>query len=380
MKLFFVVAIAAFASFVLITTSDLAGREFDDAATAAASLSLDPPHVRLEKRLAAMSIEEKIGQMMMVAIPGTILASTTAAWLQTHHIGGVILLGNNVSTKLQVTQLIKDFQHNARAPDDPMLFIAVDQEGGRVSRFLFLDELTSQQDIKNADQAFAVARVRGKELKEMGVNINFSPVLDVASSSHDFISRRAFKGDATEVASLGTAMLRGYQEAGIISTAKHFPGHGGTNVDSHKRLPIINRDAQGMASALFPFRVAIQGGAPMIMVGHIQIAQIDPNVPATLSSRAMNILRNELGYRGVIITDDLGMGAITQSHSLSAGAIESIKAGADIVLVVRNAADYNTIYESLRASAVRGDISEHRINESVTRILFLKEKFLARDF
>jgi len=376
MKLFLVAAIAGFISFVFIVMSHRVGREFDATALVTASLFINPPHVRLEKRVAAMSVEEKIGQMMMVAIPGTVIASTTYAWLETHHIGGVILLGNNVSTQVQVSRLISDFQHNARAPNDPLLFIAVDQEGGRVSRFLFLGELTKQQDIKNADQAFTVARTRGRELKKMGININFSPVLDVASSSQDFISSRTFKGDAMEVSSLGVAMLKGYREAGIIGIAKHFPGHGSTSVDSHKKLPMVNRNAQDSESALLPFRKAIEENAPMVMVGHIKVPQIDPDYPATLSPSAIDMLRDALNYRGVIITDDLGMGAITVSYTISEAAVRSIQAGVDIVLVVRNMVDYNNIYEALRDGIRRGDISEDRINQSVVRILFLKEKFL----
>lgn len=380
MKLFFIAGIAILASLVLLSASNLASNEFEAAASAAASLSLNPPHVRLEKKIAAMSVEEKIGQMMMVAIPGTTIASTTAAWLRNHHIGGIILLGNNVSTKAQVIKLISDFQHNARMPHDPLFFIATDQEGGRVSRFLFLDELTKQQDITNADQALAVGRTRGRELKEMGVNINFSPVLDIASSSKDFISNRTFQGSEMQVASFGAAMLGGYQETGIIGTAKHFPGHGGTRVDSHKKLPIVNRDTKDLESAFLPFRAAIQKNVSMIMVGHIKIPQIDPEYPASLSPSAIGILRDTMHYRGIIITDDLGMGAITASYAVPDAAVRSIQAGADIVLVVRNMMDYNTIYEALRDSVRRGDISEMRINQSVMRILLLKEKFLTKDF
>lgn len=380
MKLFFVAGIAILVSLVLLSASNLASNEFDAAALSAVSSFAEPPHVRLEKKIAAMSVEEKIGQMMMVAIPGTVVASTTYAWFQTHHIGGVILVGNNVSSKTQVMQLIRDIQRDARTPNDPKLFIAADQEGGKVSRFLFLNELTGQQDITNADQALAVARARGRELKEMGVNINFSPVLDIASSSQDFISSRTFRGDATQVTSLGTAMLRGYREAGIIATAKHFPGHGGTSVDSHKKLPTVSRDARDLELAFLPFRKAIEEDVPIVMVGHIKIPQIDPDYPATLSSFAIGVLRDEMQYRGVIITDDLGMGAITASYAIADAATRSIQAGADIVLVVRNIADYNNIYKALRTSVMRGDISETRINQSVKRILLLKERFLMKDF
>ena len=376
MKLFFIAAIAIFASLLLLSASDLASHEFDTAASATASLFLYPAHIRLEKKVVAMSVEEKIGQMMMIAIPGTTLASSTAAWLREHHIGGVILLGNNVTAKAQTIQLIRDVQHYARAPNDPLLFIAVDQEGGKVSRFLFLDELTKQKDIANADQAFAIGRRRGAELNALGVNVNFSPVLDIASSSHDFISNRTFNGDAAHIASLGTAMLRGYKKAGIIGTAKHFPGHGGTDVDSHKKLPTIHRNAKDLASAFMPFRKAVEEDVPIVMVGHIKIPQIDPEHPATLSPSVIGVLRDEMKYQGVIITDDLGMGALTTQYSISDAAKYSMQAGADIVLAVRNMTDYNSLYESLRIGVIQGDISQDRINESVMRMLSLKERFL----
>lgn len=338
--------------------------------------AVDPGAAGIAKKIAAMSLEEKIGQMLMVAIPDAVLSPQTADWLRSHYIGGVILLGPNVKGRTQVAQLIRDLQDNARASTDPLLFIAADQEGGAVSRFLFLDVLIAQREIGNKEQAFETGRRRGIELKALGISINFSPVMDVASSSADFIFSRAFHGDAARVAELGTAMIQGYQEAGMIAVAKHFPGHGGTAIDSHKDLPTVSHNVSTMAAALLPFRAAVAAGVPIVMAGHIRISQIDPAYPASLSPAAIHILRSDMGFNGVIITDDLGMGAITRSYSLSDAAVQSVRAGADSVLVVRTIADYNKIYAALLDAVRRGDISEPQINQSVNRIRSLKEKYL----
>ncbi len=272
--------------------------------------------------------------------------------------------------------MIRDLQEKARDPTEPPFFIAADQEGNPVSRFLFLTALTGQRAIGDEARAFAIAQKRGEELRGLGVNINFAPVLDVASSSADFIFKRAFQGDAAHIAALGAAMVRGYEEAGIIAVAKHFPGHGGTSVDSHKNLPIVSRNADASASALLPFRAAVKDNVPMVMAGHIKVPEIDALYPASLSSPAIAMVRSGLGFHGVIITDDMGMGAIRRSYPLPDASVRAVEAGADIVLVVRSFQDYDTIYQAFKVAIVGGAISEKRINQSVGRILSLKEKYL----
>ncbi|MFY9462890.1 MAG: glycoside hydrolase family 3 N-terminal domain-containing protein [Candidatus Sungiibacteriota bacterium] len=375
--IFLIIFIAAGAAIFFVNERVRGAKDKTRAVAEAPARSAEEMHnIIIEKKIAAMSVEEKIGVMMMVAIPGTSLTPETTAWLRTHYIGGVILLGSNVRTESQVAELILDLQDKARLPDAPPLFIAVDQEGGAVSRFRFLKELTAQNDMADVARAAAVARVRGGELKALGININFSPVLDIASSAQDFITSRAFRGVATQVAALGAAMIRGYGEGGIIAVAKHFPGHGGTRVDSHKNLPTVSRNASRTRDALRPFREAVKVNIPMVMVGHIKIPEIDSTYPSSLSPAAMQILRSDIGFNGIIITDDLGMGAITRSFSLTDAAVQSVRAGADIVLVVRAIADYNKIYAALMSAVRSGDISESQINQSVSRILLLKEKYL----
>lgn len=353
------------------TSAELAA---DGAASAAPSAS--PAARAMRRKIAAMPLDEKIGQMLMVAIPDAVLSAHTAEWLRGRHIGGVILLGHNIRTEGQTARLIRDLQEKARGPGNPPLFISADQEGGAVSRFLFLKELTAQKDIVTQDQALDMAEARAEELRALGINVNFSPVLDVAESPKDFIAPRAFSGSSEKVAELATAMIRGYENGGVIAAAKHFPGHGGTPADSHKDLPTVSRNADAAASALLPFREAIKEHVPMVMVGHIKVPEIDHEYPASLSPATINILRSSFGFNGIIITDNLGMGAITRSYSLPDAAVQSIKAGADIALAVRAIADYNKVQDALMSAVRSGDISEISINQSVSRIISLKDRYL----
>lgn len=330
----------------------------------------------LAKPIAIWSLERKIGQMMMVSIPGTSLSTTTGQWLRDRHIGGVILLGKNVVSPEQTKKFIRQLQENAARAGDPPLLIGVDQEGGRISRFLFLRELTAQKNIADTETAFRVGLERGKELHTLGVNVNFSPVLDVASSSRDFIFSRTFRGNAKQVAQLGEAMIRGYEQAGIIAVAKHFPGHGGTAVDSHKDLPVKNSTYAGLANELQPFRKAILAGVPMVMPGHIKFPRIDKRYPASISPIIIGkMLRGDLGYQGVVITDDLGMGALMRTYDLAGAGLRAVKAGNDILLVVRSIPEYDKIYMRIKNEVGRGEITEQRLDESVRRIMLLKESF-----
>ena len=329
----------------------------------------------VQHRIAAMTTEEKIGQMMMVSIPGTTLTPAAAAWLKEHHIGGVVLLGSNVITATQTKTFIHDLQTQARSANDPLFFIAVDQEGGIVSRFPFLSQMTAQKDIKDSNEAERVANERGKELRDLGVNINFSPVLDIPQSSKDFIANRSFSGDAKTVASKGNGMLQGYAQAGIIATPKHFPGHGGTLMDSHKNLPILDDQIQPWQERILPFREAVAHGAPLIMVGHLLTPSVDSEYPATLSSRIMtDVLRKDMGYLGVIITDDLAMGAITQSHTLPDGALRATNAGADILLMMQHTTGHTAVFKALVRAVNTGEISPQQLNQHLIRVLILKNK------
>ncbi len=374
--LVFLSALVLATAFLLSEMETFTSKETMHAASAAFSSLHNRRATELGRKISELSIEQKIGQMMMVSIPGSSLSTTTGQWLRERHIGGVILLGKNVVSAEQTKKLIRQLQDNAAQAGDPLLLIGVDQEGGIVSRFRFLHELTAQRDILDTETAFRVGLSRGKELRELGVNVNFSPVLDVTSSSRDFIFSRTFRGNAEQVALLGEAMIRGYKQAGIISVAKHFPGHGGTAVDSHKDLPVKNSTYAGLVNELQPFRQAVLAGVPMVMPGHIKFPRIDKQYPASFSPIIIRkMLRGDLGYQGVVITDDLGMGAIMRTYDLAGAGLRAVKAGDDIVLAVRSLPEYDKIYMRLISAVRRGEITEQRFDESVWRIMLLKEKF-----
>lgn len=327
----------------------------------------------LKKKLRGLTLDEKIGQMLMVSIPGASLSPEVEAWLGSRHIGGIILLGKNVGTSEEVRNLIAALRRIQSAGVAP--FIAVDQEGGIVSRFRepLAEELTAQSDITTPELAEAVARIRGAQLRELGVNVNFSPVLDISTDPKEFMYSRSFRGDVNVVAALGAAMVRGYQEGNMIPVAKHFPGHGATAVDPHKNLPVAFRDPATLARHLAPFEHAIANGVPMVMIGHLKIPELDSVYPTSMSAAVTSdLLRTRLGYRGVVITDDLGMGAITKSYALPDAAVLAVHAGADIVLAVRSQGDYDAILRALKESVEDGAIVETKIDESVLRILRLK--------
>ncbi|OHA03047.1 MAG: hypothetical protein A3C92_00565 [Candidatus Sungbacteria bacterium RIFCSPHIGHO2_02_FULL_53_17] len=366
------------AAFFLSGAVRHAEREFSANALTYASPVTDIRPLRLRHTIAAMSLEEKIGQMMMVSIPAPTLPDKIAAWLSGHHIGGVVLLGKNVQNRAQIETLIRDMQVRGRTQRMPPFFIAVDQEGGAISRFRFLEEMRPQNALKDTDMAYTAAKRRGEELRKLGVNVNFSPVVDVAESTNNFIRDRAFGGDAAQVAALGSAMIRGYQDADVIAVPKHFPGHGGTIVDSHRRLPTITRDQAAWDEHLLPFREASAARAGMMMTAHVLAPAIDPENPASISPAFGRILREDIGYSGIVITDDLAMGAISRSYGIPDAAVRAASAGADILLAVEALEQYDGIYQALLAAVRRGDIGAVRIDASVMRILALKEAFLKK--
>ncbi|MBI2097415.1 MAG: hypothetical protein HYT46_00540 [Candidatus Vogelbacteria bacterium] len=321
-------------------------------------------------RVKQMSLDEKIGQMLIVGFEHQYLDDHINKMIKQYHIGGINLLGRNVKNKNQVKQLIVDLQRIAAIP----LFVATDQEGAKVIRFNFLDELTPQIAIKDSRQAEQVAINRAKELRELGVNMNFSPVLDYVSDSKSYLYNRTFDTNPTAIGELGSAMIRGYKKGGIIPVAKHFPGYGNIFSDPHKNSARLDIDREELNSNLTPFRKVIDdNSATAIMTAHILIPKIATKV-ATLSSEFLNeILRKRLGFNGVIITDDLEM--ISVGKTIEQSAVDAVEAGADIIISTYTPEKQIRIFNSLKNSVLNGGITEERINESVARILNLKIAF-----
>lgn len=337
------------------------------------------------KTLEKMNLDEKIGQMIIAGIPGTGLDINTKTLINDHKIGGIIFYGNNLETPEQSIQLINELKAENEQNLLP-LFLSTDEEGGEVSRAPGdLIELPNNDEIGMInDEAYSydIGTIIGKELSAFGLNFNYAPVLDVNSNpTNNVIGNRSFGNNAKLVSKLGEKMMKGIQSEKVISVVKHFPGHGETAVDSHFKLPTVNKSLGELKELeLIPFKSAIEHGADVVMVAHILLPQIDNRFPSSMSKEIItNVLREDLEYNGVIMTDDMTMGAITNNYKIDEAAVESVKAGSDIILVAHDYTKVLSTINALKAAVKEGEISEDRIDESVTRIIQLKLKYDLND-
>ncbi len=341
-------------------------------------------------RLARMTVEEKVGQLFMPVLYGSRADTphqenvarfgvrTPAEAVRRYHLGGVILFpwAGNVSSVSQVVALTNGLQ---RAAGDIPLLIGVDQENGRVSRLdPLVTRLPEAKVIGATGQtrwAREAARVTGTELRALGINLDFAPVADVNFNPRNpVIGPRAYGSDPKKVARMVGAAIDGFHAAGVAATAKHFPGHGDTTVDSHTGLPVIHHTkAQWERLDAPPFRTAIAHGVDAIMSAHVVMPKLDKSGdPATLSKRILTgLLRERLGFTGVVITDSLQMAGARQKYGDGEVAVRAILAGADILLMPP---DFPRAYNAVLAAVKSGRISAKRLDESVARVLALKER------
>ena len=333
-----------------------------------------PPPDPIETKLNAMTLEEKIGQMVMIGVYGTALNDDIIFSMNNFHFGGVIFFDRNLESVAQAKKFAADIESvaNKKAP----LFFALDEEGGRVARGRdFLEVAPSQEEIGltgDPEVAKYWATHNAKILKSIGVNLNFAPVADVGSRD-----TRSFGDDPQLVANFVDAAAQGYESENFLYTLKHFPGIGKSKIDPHKEISSVE-DSKEILDAvdIFPFKKIIgahDNSKFMIMVGHLRYDALDPVNSASLSPAVMTgLLRNELGYSGVVITDDLEMGAIKNNTDLPTLGVQMILAGGDIALVCHNYESQQIVYNSILAAVKRGEISEQRIDESVRRVLKMK--------
>lgn len=338
----------------------------------------------LDELMATMTLEQKVGQMVMAGFPGYTVGSEATQLIRQHHVGGVILFARNVRDEAQVASLNRSLQQLAQGSGAKIpLFIATDQEGGIVAR-LRNDTVVMPGGMAlgaagSPELAYEAGRSTARQLLAVGVNMNFAPVVDVNNNpANPVIGIRSIGEDPQLVAELGAAFIRGQQAEGVISTAKHFPGHGDTDTDSHIALPRVDHPRERLDQVeLVPFRAAIEAGVDSIMTAHVTFPSVDPTpgLPATLSHRTLTgLLREELGHEGLIVTDAMEMQAITANFGIAEAAVRAVEAGADMVLVAWPSDWYDAVrvIQALLAAARSGRISEERIDASVERILRLK--------
>lgn len=344
---------------------------------------LEKDTIIFKKLISKMTLEEKIGQMFQVGFVGTKVTSGISEMIRDYHVGGIIYFRRNIKSLRQVSKLSNELQAiSIKQRVGLPLMISTDQEGGIVHQLIGGTYFPGSMVLgatKNTELAERMGQAIAKELKTVGINMDFAPVLDVnCNSLNPVIGVRSFGEDPFWVAKLGVAFIKGVQAEEVIACGKHFPGHGDTVSDSHLTLPVVKHDRNHLEKVEFyPFTQAIQAGVDSIMTAHVCFPSIEPkeDIPATLSYNVLtNLLRKELGYTGIIITDCMEMKAIADGFGTSEGAIMSIKAGSDIVLVSHSINKQKQAIEMVVEAVKKGEISEERINQSVLRILQLKKK------
>ena len=328
-----------------------------------------------------MTIRDTVGQLVMVGFHGTELSRTFLDSLEEYRPGGVILFSRNLEDPEQVARLTNALQEHV--PNPPLL-IAIDEEGGRVSRlpqgFTTFPAVSRVAACHAPDVAYEVAKATARELRAVGINMNMAPVLDVNSNpANPIIGDRAYGTEPEPVCAYGLAVAQGLEDNGIIPCGKHFPGHGETMTDSHHVLPVVEADRARLDTVeLEPFRRAISRGLPAIMTAHVRYPALDSEAPATLSRSILtDLLRNRLGFEGVTLTDDMEMRAILDHQPIGEASVRAIQAGADMVVICHEQEQQRAAIAAIEHALERGELSWERLTASVARIRALKDKHLA---
>ena len=333
------------------------------------------PEQKVDKLVANMSDADKVGQLMMIGIHGKSLNDDAKFMLNEYRVGGIILFDRNMESKDQVKTLITDINKAGKSAGLTPLFLGIDQEGGAVARMddkLIKVPPAEEVGKEPVEQAAALAKEVGTELKELGFNINFAPVADLGLTYG-----RSYSTNPDEVVRYASAVGKSYDEAGLWYSYKHFPGIGKTDVDLHADTSIVPVSKETLLSEdTKVFVDLIKQSKPntyTIMVSHAMYPQIDPDHPSSLSKAIItDWLRKDMGYNGVVVTDDMDMGALAKHYTFGDMAVQSILAGSDILLVCHEYEHMQEAYNGLMKAVKDGRISKERLDESVKRILLMK--------
>jgi beta-N-acetylhexosaminidase len=352
------------------------------AATLAACAAPGPEPSRIAKILASLSLEQRAGQTMAIAFHGSSVTSAVEEMIRSRGVGGVVLRAENAPNANALRLICTDLQRIASEAKIPPLFLALDQEGGSVVRVgSGMTVFTSQMGLAATPDPVAavqrVATITAAELRANGVNWNFAPVADVNNEPlNPIIGNRSFGSDPQRVSTLVAAAARAYATAGLLCCAKHFPGHGAATVDSHLALPIIDVDRARLDRVeLPPFRAAIAAGVPAIMLAHLIVPALDPtpSLPASLSRRVVtDLLRRELGFAGIVLTDDLEMGALASIGEAAAGQ-RALEAGADFVLFRFDEAAQRDGHRLISVAIRNGSLPN--LDATLSRLLDAKQRY-----
>ena len=335
-----------------------------------------------------MTLEEKVYQLFVVtpeSLTGvnraTVAGETTRAALAAQPVGGIVYFAQNLVDREQAMELLAGTQSFAEIP----LLLAVDEEGGTVSRVganpamgtTYFSDMADYGDAGDAQAVYQVGLTLGQQLTELGFNLDFAPVADVVTNPNNTeIGRRSFSSDPETAAAMVGSIVSGFRDGGILCSLKHFPGHGGTETDTHDGRAVTERTLEQMRQAEFlPFQAGIEAGVPMVMVGHLSAPNLNggADTPSDLSYAVVTeILRGELGFSGVVVTDAQNMGAITDYYTPAEAAVGALQAGVDLILMP---ADLDEAVQGVLDALEAGTLSRERIDESVTRILAMKYEY-----
>jgi len=351
----------------------------------------------LSKKIAEMSTEEKIGQMFMIDLKRKTLTPESKRMIAKYKFGNVILFGYNLKTRIQSKALIAQYKKLISSFSSIPPLIAVDQEGGDVNR---LKTVSQYRPFRYSARTFGkiyeysperalklyrdVSLRTSLELSDLGINMNLAPVLDTTGNSSSYIYKRSFSGDPEVVAKLSMSQISQLKRRNIISTGKHFPNLSNTRNDSHSHLPTLNKSKEMLLKYEFvPFKKLNQSlGA--IMIGHVMIPQIDPVYPASMSKTIIDMVRKEVGFSGIVITDDIKMKALSKRYSINQIITQTVNAGADMIIVAWDRKKQIKAIDLLKAAVRSGKVPMARINQAVRNILRKKISYfktsVAQDF
>ncbi|MCM3041833.1 beta-N-acetylhexosaminidase [Paenibacillus motobuensis] len=339
----------------------------------------------VQAKLDSLSTIEKIGQLFIVGMDGTTSNDSIRELLQQQHVGGVIFYKNNIENTKQALSLFNQLKEENR--DNPVpLFLSVDEEGGRVSRmpaeYTKLPAAAKIGAVGDAKAAEELGDIIGTELAGFGLNMDFAPVLDVNSNpDNPVIGDRSYSSSASTVSRMGLSEIKGLSGQGVIPVVKHFPGHGDTSVDSHLGLPVVKHDMERLRKLeLVPFQAAIEADADAVMVAHLLMPNLDPDHPASFSKAVIqDLLRDELGFGGVVISDDMTMGAISEHYKIEDAAVQFILAGGNIVLIGHELEKEKAAIQAITDAVEQGTIPMNVLDDRVYKVLELKEKYKLSD-
>ncbi len=363
----------------------LASAAAASAVAACGPLGTPAPSGRVDQLLRGMSVAERAGQVMSIAFHGRTITPGLEAMIRQRHVGGVILFSENFDDAASVKRLVADLQKIASDSKTVPLFISIDQEGGAVVRLargatILPGQMALAATPDPSDSVRKSAAITARDLHACGVNFELAPDADVNNEPRNpIILNRSFGSDPQRVAALVRVAVQAFGEAKLLCCAKHFPGHGATTTDSHTGLPLLDVDRARLdAVELAPFRAAIAANVPAIMSAHIRIPALDPrdDIPITLSPQVMtDLVRTQLGFTGLLVTDDLEMGALTQTRTESQAGYDAFAAGADYLLFRFDESAQVDAHAKLVAGMSSGALALSRADASLRRILAIKDRF-----